>query len=144
MTEQIQAATAPDRVIRRLIEAINAHDLDTIVACFASDVVSQQPAHPARNFRGNEQIRQNWTMILGGVPDLRAELLRSAESGDTVWSEWHWSGTRLDGAAHEMRGATVNQVKDDRIASVTFYMEPVEAGGAEVETAVKAIMGAQR
>jgi hypothetical protein len=35
-------------------------------------------------------------------------------------------------------------VKDDRIASVTFYMEPVEAGGADVETTIKAIMGAQR
>ncbi|HEV1996738.1 MAG TPA: nuclear transport factor 2 family protein [Candidatus Dormibacteraeota bacterium] len=144
MSDQSQAATAPHPVIRRLQEAINAHDLDAMVACFASDVVSQQPVHPARSFQGNEQIRQNWTMILGGVPDLRAELLRSAQSGDTVWSEWHWSGTRVDGAAHEMRGVTVNQVKDDRIASVTFYMEPVEAGGADVETAIKAIMGAQR
>jgi ketosteroid isomerase-like protein len=144
MTEKIQAAIAPREVIQRLQEAINAHDLDAMVACFASDVVSQQPAHPARNFRGNEQIRQNWTMILGGVPDLRAELLRSAQGGDTVWSEWRWSGTRVDGAAHEMRGVTVNQVKDDRIASVTFYMEPVEAGGADVETAIKAGVGARR
>jgi hypothetical protein len=42
-----------------------------------------------------------------------------------------------------MRGVTVNQVKDDQIASVTFYMEPVEASEAEVETAIKAIVGAQ-
>jgi ketosteroid isomerase-like protein len=144
MTEQIQAAMAPHLVIERLQRAINAHDLDALVACFAIDVVSRQPAHPARNFQGNEQIRLNWTMILGGVPDLRAELLRSAQSGDTVWSEWRWSGTRVDGTAHEMRGVTVNRVQDDRIIFVTFYMEPVEAGGADVGTAIRAGMGAER
>jgi ketosteroid isomerase-like protein len=144
MTEQIQAAMAPHPVIERLQRAINAHDLDALVACFATDVVSQQPAHPARNFQGKEQIRQNWSMILGGVPDLRAELHRSAQSGDTVWSEWHWSGTRVDGAAHDMRGVTVNRVQDDRITSVTFYMEPVEAGGADVGTAIRAGMGTER
>jgi ketosteroid isomerase-like protein len=143
MTEKIQAAIAPREVIQRLQEAINAHDLDAMVACFASDVVSQQPAHPSRNFEGDARIRKNWSMILGAIPDLRAELVRGSQSGDTVWSEWRWSGTRVDGAAHEMRGVTVNQVKDDQIASVTFYMEPVEASEAEVETAIKAIVGAQ-
>ena len=144
MTEQIQASTAPHPVVRRLQDAINAHDLDAMVACFSADVVSRQPAHPARNFQGGEQIRQNWTMILGGVPDLHAELIRSAQGGDTVWSEWHWSGHRVDGVPYEMRGVTVNEIKDDSIVSVTFYMELLEAGGADVETAIRSGVGTRR
>ena len=141
MSEQIQAAAGPLAVVRHLQEAIDAHDLTEIVGCFATDMVSRQPAHPGRDFEGSEQVRRNWSMILGAVPDLRAELLRSVRDGDTVWSEWRWSGTRGDGAAHEMRGVTVNQVTDGRITSVTFYMEPVEAGGVGVQAAIQASMG---
>ena len=43
-----------------------------------------------------------------------------------------------------MRGVTVNQVSDGLIVSVTFYMEPVEAGGSGVEAAIQAGLGARR
>jgi ketosteroid isomerase-like protein len=144
MPEKIQSAATPLEVIGQLRDAVNAHDLEALVACFATDVISRQPAHPGRDFNGNQQVRDNWSMILAGVPDLHAKLLRSAQDGDTVWSEWDWSGTRLDGAAHLMRGVTVNQVSDGLIVSVAFYMEPVEAGGSGVEAAIQAGLGAGR
>jgi ketosteroid isomerase-like protein len=144
MAETIEAAATPLEVVGRLRDAINAHDLEAVVACFAADVVSRQPAHPGRDFSGSRQVRTNWSMIMGGVPDLHARLLRSAEDGDSVWSEWDWSGTRVDGAAHLMRGVTVNQVRDGLIVSVAFYMEPVETGGRGVEAAIQEGLGARR
>src|SRR4051794_25426717 len=35
-------------IMNRLLSAMNAHDVDAFVACFASDYESEQPAHPGR------------------------------------------------------------------------------------------------
>ena len=36
----------------RVLAAMNAHDIDAFVACFATDYRSEQPAHPDRAFSG--------------------------------------------------------------------------------------------
>ena len=42
----------PESVIVRLVEATNAHDLESLVGCFASDYRNETPVHPARGFFG--------------------------------------------------------------------------------------------
>lgn len=110
-------------VIERLHAAMNAHDIDAFVACFAPDYDSVQPAHPDRAFTGSDQVRKNWSEMFAGVPDLRSELLRVVEDGDAVWSEWHWQGTGLD-----MAGVTVMGIRDGQIAWARLYMETIEVG----------------
>ncbi len=131
------------RVVQRLHQAINDHDLDAIAACFAPDYDSVQPLHPDRSFRGHEQLRKNWTQILGGIPDLHAELLRWAVNGDEVWTEWEWRGTRRDGGRSVMRGVTIQGVRDDVFAWVHFYMEPAEESGAGIDAAIAERLGGQ-
>ena len=116
------------KVIERLCDAQNRHDLDTFVACFDPRYRSEQPVHPDRAFVGREQVRRNWAAVFAGVPDFRAELVRSAEVGDTGWAEWHWHGTRSDGTRLEMRGVTIFAVRDDRIVWGRLYLEEVEGG----------------
>jgi ketosteroid isomerase-like protein len=106
----------PAVVVERLLAAINAHDLEAMVACFADDYVNEWPAHPQRGFRGRAQVRQNWSQIFAGVPDLQARLPRMAVDGDTVWTEWDIAGTRGDGAAFLMRGVSIFGVADGRLA----------------------------
>jgi limonene-1,2-epoxide hydrolase len=77
-------------VINRLVEAMNAHDLDAAVQLFHRDYHSEQPAHPAREFGSSAQVRANWDAMFGGIPDFHAELVRSADDGHTCWTEWHW------------------------------------------------------
>ncbi len=131
-----------EMMIDRLAAAMNEHDLEALADCFEEDVASEQPAHPARSFTGRAQVRKNWAQIFGGVPDLRAELVRAAADGDTAWAEWDWSGTRVDGTPHHLRGVTVLGVRGDRAAWVRFYMEPVEQGGASIDGAVAASVAA--
>ena len=127
----------PPRTVQSLQQAINDHDLEAMVACFDPNYDSDQPAHPARSFRGREQVRKNWTQILDGVPDLRAELKRWAANGDEVWTEWEWRGTRReDGGPWVMRGVTIQGLRDDVVAWMRLYMEPVEVSGAGVEEVV--------
>jgi ketosteroid isomerase-like protein len=135
------ASTDPLAVVERLHAAINAHDLEALVGCFTPDYLSEAPAHPARDFVGSDQVRRNWGQILAGVPDLRAELVRSSVVDDTVWSEWDWQGTRRDGQPHHMAGVTIQGVEGDAIAWVRFYMEAVEAAGAGPDAAVLQAIG---
>ena len=102
-------------IIERLQQAWNSHNRGAFVACFAPDFQSTQPVHPDRAFRGAEQVRKNWSSIFQDIPDFRAELLRSAVDGDTVWAEWHWFGIKRDGAQFAERGVTIMGVQADQI-----------------------------
>jgi ketosteroid isomerase-like protein len=124
-------------LMRRLQVAMNDHDIDAFVACFAEDYDSSQPAHPDRAFRGREQVRSNWSAVFGGVPDFHADLVRVDAVGDAVWSEWRWQGTQTTGERLDMAGVIVLGVRDDRIAWARLYVEPVEQEGAGIEAAVR-------
>ena len=135
------AGDGPAAVVERLLQAINAHDLEAMVACFADDFVNEWPAYPQRGFRGHQQIRRNWAQIFAGVPELRARVPRMVVDGDTVWTEWDISGTRRDGATVLMRGVAIFGVAQDRLASVQFYLEPVNQTGGDANTFNRRVMG---
>ena len=119
--------------LKKLHAAIDSHDLDAIEACFAPDYLNETPVHPARGFVGAAQVRANWSMILEGVPDLRATVVRSAKHGDDVWAEWELAGTRRDGVPQVLRGVTVLGVTDDVAQWARFYLEPVDADATPVD-----------
>jgi len=122
-------ASGPDPDLRALMErlrkAFNAHDLEGIVALVDPDYESEQPAHPERGFHGRDQVRKNWASMFARVPDFRADILRTAVDGDTVWTEWRWHGVRADGTKFDLRGVTLFRLWNGRIVSGRLYMEPV-------------------
>ena len=125
-------------MMHRLLSAMNAHDLDAFVACFAADYESQQPAHPARAFQGSDQVRKNWEGVFAGVPDFAAELVLSAATEEDVEvGEWRWEGTYTDGSPFGMRGVIVAGVHRDQIAWGRLYMEPIEQSGANIDEMVQ-------
>ena len=131
----------PAETVRRLVEAVNAHDLEAMVGCFAQDYVNVTPAHPQRGFGGSQQVRRNWSQLFAGVPDLRAQLLGSAVDGDRVWTEWDISGTRRDGAPFGMRGVVIFGVTGDAISSARFFLEPVEQTSGDVDAHTARVVG---
>jgi ketosteroid isomerase-like protein len=129
-------------VMDRLHSAMNAHDLDAFVACFAPEYQSDQPAHPSRAFRGRDQVRENWTSVFAGVPDFTADLLTSATTDDGVEiGEWRWQGTHVDGSPFAMQGVIVTGTQDGRIAWGRLYMEVIEQGGGDIDEMVRETYG---
>ncbi len=124
--------------LSRLLAATNAHDLDGLVDCFAADYRNETPAHPGRGFQGAEQVRANWQQIFAFVPDVRASVLRWADGGPDLWSEWEMSGTRRDGTAHLMRGVIIFGIDQGQASWARFYLEPVEGTPDTVAEAVAA------
>lgn len=125
----------------RLRDAVNHHDLDAMVDCFAADFVNRTPVHPARSFQGRDQVRKNWSQIFATVPDLEAEMIDSATNGELVWTEWEMRGTRVDGVAHLMRGVSIFDASGGEFRSVRFYLEPVDLSGSGIDAAVASALG---
>ena len=132
---------SPREVFQRLVTAQNAHDIEALVACFAPDYSSEQPVHPDRAFRGNVQVRKNWTSIFAGVADFHAELLDAAVEGETAWGEFEWRGTRADGSALHSRGVIIGRVRDGMLDAARLYMSDVDDAGRGIDTAVQGMAG---
>jgi hypothetical protein len=128
-------------VLERLLRAVNAHDLDALVGCFAADYLNETPVHPRRAFRGNDQVRRNWTQLFS-VADLRAEVLRYSLDRDRLWTEWELIGTRPDGASLLMRGVVIFVIDAETIRSARFYLEPVEDASGDVDVHTRRTVGA--
>jgi limonene-1,2-epoxide hydrolase len=140
MTEHLE----PLDLLIRLQHAQNEHDIDTFVACFAAEYRSDQPAHPDRTFVGREQVRANCSSVFATVPDFRAELIRAAADGTTVWTEWRWTGTKSDGSRLHDRGVIIFGVERGEIAWARLYLAPVEEHGGGIEEAVERVTGSPR
>jgi len=125
-----------NEVLVNLGNAINEHNLDLMASCFAKDYQSSFPAHPDRDFHGIDQMKSNWSKIFAGVPNIRAKLLRKASFGETFWTEWEWEGKRVDGTPFNMRGVTIQEIRENRIVWARLYMEPVVYGSGG-EAAIK-------
>ena len=121
----------------RLRDAVNAHDARRLASLFAEGYRSEQPLHPSRGFGGSAQVAENWSSVFDGVPDFGSELVAVSVDGEVEWGEWYWHGYHVDGSTFAMRGVTIFVVRDDLVAEGRLYMEPVEAGGGDIEAAVQ-------
>lgn len=129
LEEQIQSAqthSSPKLVFERMIQALNRHDLDAMVACFALDFRSEQPVHPERNFTGQAGVRKNWSFFFTTVPDVQVEILNEVVEGDTVWAEVHYHGTQTGGKKFNVRGVTLQGIQADQMIWARLYIEPVQ------------------
>jgi hypothetical protein len=132
----------PLGVLDRLVAALNAHDIDAVVACFAEGYRNHTPAHPDRAFVGRDQVRSNWIQIFAGVPDVTAAVTRVAVDGSTVWSEWVMTGTRVDAQTFDMRGVILFEISAQSIKSAALYLEPLDVSGEGPDQGVRNVLAA--
>jgi len=118
-------------VVDRLVDAINAHDIEALLACFAPGYSVVFPAHPARSFTGREHVRRTWEALFKAHPTVRATVMARVHSGEEIWGEWEFTSDSRDGARFWQRGVIVVLPEDEVIARARFYMEPVEGAAGE-------------
>jgi ketosteroid isomerase-like protein len=119
-TTPIQNASS---VLLKMEAAINAHDIDAFVNCFALDFVGEHPVHPERNLIGAAQVRKNWTALFAQVPDIQAKLITHTIADELGWSEWQWQGNHTNSTELDMRGVVVVGLRENTIAWARLYME---------------------
>jgi hypothetical protein len=129
-----------ENLLTKLTEAFNSRDIDRVAECFDPNYDSEQPVHPARRFRGKDQVIKNWSANFSEMPDFSATVLRHVTEADIIWIEWEWQGTRGDQSRLHMRGVTIFGLKQERIEWGRLYMEPVESNGAGIDDVIKQVM----
>ena len=100
----------------------NRHDLEAMVACFATDYRSEQPSHPERDFVGQAGVRKNWSFLFTTVPDMQVEILNEVAEGDTVWAELHFHGMQTGGKEHETRAVSIQGISAGQIIWARLYL----------------------
>ncbi|MFD1687582.1 nuclear transport factor 2 family protein [Halobellus litoreus] len=120
--------TSPGTIVKRVVEAQNDHDLEGMLEWIAPDYQTETPLHPERNFTGHDQVRETWETVFRTTPDFEATLLNLVEDGTTVWAEFRYSGTQIDGTPLDMWGVIIFEVEDGQLARGRVYLEPSEAG----------------
>ena len=133
----------PFAVYEPLVDAQNAHDVEAMLECFDPDYTSEQPAHPARAFTGTDQVRRNWSMLLGAIPDFHAKVLRTAVTGETVWSEARYSGTKGDGSRLDAMVVTIFGLREGLIVWGRLYIDEVEHDGPDINESVRDLTGTE-
>ena len=79
--------------INQFHEAHSRHDLDSLLAYMAEDVVIRFPTSP-QAIHGKESIRPVWSMVFRTViPDIRQEVLATLTQGRTASCELVETGT---------------------------------------------------
>lgn len=127
-------------ILSKLNDAFNNRDIESLMECFDSNYLSEQPVHPDRTFKGTEQVRKNWTSNFIEMPDFSSRLIRHAINKNCLWAEWEWQGTRMDKSRLLMRGAMIMGVENDKIIWARLYVEPVESGGKGIDAAIVEVM----
>lgn len=124
----------PQDVAARWIRAMTEHNLDGATACFHPNYRDEAPARRGEIVNGRDQVRRNFERLFRDVPNLRAELLATAGSGDTVWMEWRMSGSRRDGSQLEFAGVNIFELEGDQFVRGRIYTELVrDAGGVDAQ-----------
>ena len=94
-------------VLRQVLDAFNAHDLDAIMSHFADDCVFEAPRGPepwGRRFVGKDEVRTGLAARFEGIPDVSYTDDDHFACGNRGVSEWTISGTTTEGVPIEVRG----------------------------------------
>ena len=132
MEQPDAAANALDSLVRELFATIDTHDLDAVAAKLAPDCEFAAPGFAGS---GAQTVVGFIAPFLAAFPDIRHEVVRTVEAGDTVAVELDITGTHTEplagpagvlpptGNAMRLPAANLWRVADGRIASYHVYFD---------------------
>jgi steroid delta-isomerase-like uncharacterized protein len=112
MSEQNKA------VARKIYDAFNSGDLDSLDDIVSQDAVDHDPQNPFGGTPGPEGTKQAIAMYRAAFPDLRIEVEAQVAEGDLVVTRWTSTGTHegdMPGLPASHNQVTVTGMGMDRV-----------------------------
>lgn len=116
--------TVSEDFLQSFVDAFNAHDIQRIMAHMTEDCVFEASAGPDVNgekFTGQEQVKLAFENVFSNFPDARWSNARHFIRGDRGFSEWIFTGTKINGTKVEVTGCDIFTFKDGKIAIKNSY-----------------------
>ncbi len=124
------ADESPDaRLLERLLDAFNRHDVEGVMEFFTEDCVFEMPRGPdrwGRRLEGKHEVREGIEARFAGIPDIHYGDDRHWVAGDRGVSEWTITGTDKSGKRVEVRGCDLFEFRDAKIARKDSYWKIVD------------------
>ena len=102
--------TGDSDVLVRLLDAFNAHDLDRIMECFATDCVLETPRGESpwgTRFDGPDAVREGLAQRFQGLPDVHYGEDEHWVCGRHGVSRWLLTGTTTSGESVRVHGCDI-------------------------------------
>lgn len=96
-------------VVDRVLLALNAHDLDTFIACYADNATIEN-GHDKVFVRGSDELRSRYGPMFEQMPEVRVEAVTRTDVGEFVVQE-----EVVTGRGEPERHVAVYLVQNDRI-----------------------------
>jgi len=113
-----------ENFLQSFADAFNAHDINAIMSHMTDDCVFQASAGPdfdGESYTGQVQVRNAFENVFTTFPDAHWGNPRHFISGDRGFTEWIFTGTKLDGAKVEVTGCDLFTFKNGKIAIKNSY-----------------------
>ena len=108
-------------LIDRFTAAINAHDLDAVLALVTDDIVfeSTSPPPDGTRYLGRAAVAQAWADLLAATPKARFAIEEQFSDGsERAAVRW-----RYDWGEGHVRGVDIIRVRDGRLAESLAYVK---------------------
>lgn len=110
--------------LRSFADAFNAHDVKAIMSHMTNDCVFEASAGPdadGERFTGQEEVRRAFERVFTTFPDAHWGNDKHFILGDRGFSEWIFTGTKLNGSRVEVTGCDLFTFRDGKIAIKNSY-----------------------
>jgi ketosteroid isomerase-like protein len=113
-----------EEFLQSFAEAFNRHDVKAIMSHMTDDCVFEASAGPDFNgekFTGQKQVKKAFENVFGMFPDAHWGNPRHFILGNRGFSEWIFTGIKLDGTKIEVTGCDLFTFKNGKIAVKNSY-----------------------
>ena len=110
--------------LQSFADAFNAHDVLAIMSHMTYDCVfeaSSGPDFDGEKFSGQEEVKKAFEDVFATFPDAHWGNPQHFISGNRGFSEWTFTGTKIDGTKVEVTGCDLFTFKNGKIAVKNSY-----------------------
>jgi steroid delta-isomerase-like uncharacterized protein len=117
-------AEVTTELLQAFADEWNRHDVEALMSFMADDCVFEASAGPdvcGTRYVGREAVRGGYAEVWSIFPDAHWGNARHVVHGERGFSEWTFTGTRVDGTRVEANGCDLFTYRDGKITLKNSY-----------------------
>jgi ketosteroid isomerase-like protein len=105
--------------------ALNAHDIDAVMALMTDDCIFENtwPAPDGERYEGQSAVRAFWEKLIADSPSAFFELEEVFAFGDRAAQRWRYTWVDADGNPGHIRGVDLFRVTDGKVSEKLAYVK---------------------